>query len=427
MSGVGVASPSTTQPTASGLRGPRPVASPWVRAVDQPSLAIGVEAPTSGPDKGIFDVTAGPAGFVAIGREYAEGFGPGAWRSADGRRWETIAIGSNAANTFFVAIDSNPQGYVIVGYVVDYGALTARAAAWSSTDGLTWTRVADTAAMDVGPCQDTGEEPDCGGMRSVAWTGSQFVAVGLARSDGGSVSRPAAWTSPDGQAWTRVDSGLDFDGHLSSVTADGSLLVAVGTICQPTCIDLANGVAATSRDGATWTVTPVAGSTELGDVAFAGGYAFAVGAPTVAAPPASLQIWRSADGTAWQRLAGPPPVPDATSFRAVDIATTGSRIAIAGWAEARNDEGRARFAFTSPPGAATQRTPAETAAPTPLSESASGCTAVGCTCRDIHRSGRGPAGRDPAGRERRPDAVVDGVPRRCRAPSGRLLAPRSRA
>jgi hypothetical protein len=124
---------------------------------------------------------------------------------------------------------------------------------------------------------------------------------------------------------------------------------AVGPVGQPPSVDAADGVAATSRDGSTWTVTPVAGSTELADVAFAGEYAFAVGAPTVFAPPASLQIWRSADGIAWQRLAGPPPVPDAVSFRAVDIATTVDRIVIAGWAEARRWP--REFVFMSPPGA----------------------------------------------------------------------------
>jgi hypothetical protein len=163
-----------------------------------------------------------------------------------------VTIGSNLAGAFSDAIAANPQGYVIVGRVLNAGALTAHAAAWVSADGLTWTRVPDTAAMDVGPCQDTGEEPSCGGMRAVTWTGSQFVAVGQARTDGANGSRPAAWASLDGETWTRVDAGLDFDGLLSSVTARGSMLVAVGTICQPTCVDIADGVQrprATARRG----------------------------------------------------------------------------------------------------------------------------------------------------------------------------------
>ncbi len=248
----------------------------WVRAEDQPGLAVGLESPTSGPEKGIFDVAAGPAGIVAIGHQYA-GVGPGIWRSTDGQRWERVSIGSNVVDDFFVAIAAYPKGYVIVGRAVDYGALTAHAAAWISPDGLTWTRVTDTAAMDVGPCLDTLEEPDCGGMRAITWTGSSFVAVGEAREDFGKVSRPAAWTSQDGQVWTRTDTGLDFGGRLSGVTGGGPGLVAVGTICQPTCIDVVDGVAASSRDGSTWTVTQITGSSALADVASAGGYVFAVG------------------------------------------------------------------------------------------------------------------------------------------------------
>ena len=293
-----------------------------------------------------------------IGHQFA-GVGPGIWPSTDGQRWERVSIGSNVVDDFFVAIAAYPKGYVIVGRAVDYGALTARAAAWVSPDGRIWTRVADTDAMDVGQCFDTGEEPDCGGMRAVTWTGSSFVAVGQAREVDGRVSRPAAWTSQDGQAWTRTDAGLDFDGHFSDVTAGGPGLVAIGTICQPTCVDMVKGVAASSRDGSTWTVTPITGSNELGRVASAGGSTFAVGVEPGLGPPASLQLWRSDDGVDWQRLSGPPPFLDATSIHAVDVTSSGDRLVIVGWA--LGDEGM-NFAFQSPPAPPVTAPPSEPSA-----------------------------------------------------------------
>jgi len=316
----------------------------WVRAGDQPGLAVGLEVPVSGPEKGIFDVAAGPAGIVAVGHQYA-GIGPGIWRSTDGLRWARVTVGSNVVDDFFVAVAAAPNGYVIVGRAVDYRALTARAAAWVSPDGLTWTRVPDAATMDVGPCLDTGEEPSCGGMRAITWTGSTFVAVGDARDDFGKVSRPAAWKSSDGLVWNRIDTGLDFGGHLSDVTVGGPGLVAVGTICQPPCDGVPEGFAATSRDGSTWTVTPIVGSNELGAVASAAGYTFAVGVDPGPAPPASLQVWRSTDGVDWQRLPGPPPFIDATSIHAVDATSSGDRLVIVGWT--LGDVG-INFAYESP-------------------------------------------------------------------------------
>ncbi len=349
---------------------------PWIGAPDQPGLEVGLTFPISGPAKGIFDVAAGPAGLVAIGYDYDPprcgiapcSSGPGVWRSPDGRTWEraTIDLGGGIIDAFnlpIAAIAAGPQGYVMVGYQEtlnrDGSIGPAHAAAWTSGDGTTWTRAKDSADMDVGPCFDTGEAPACGGMRAVTATGSGFVAVGQAHTGSAPDQvRPAAWTSPDGLIWTRSDAGLDFDGHLSGVTLGGVGVVAVGTICQPTCFDLAPGVAATSRDGATWTFSPMAGATELRGVANLGdgGQVFALGSSGLAdappAPPAELQLWRSADGVAWQLVTGLPAIPDAAGYGGADIAAGDDRLIVAGWAEVYASDGARNFAYVSPPIAA---------------------------------------------------------------------------
>ena len=142
--------------------------------------------------------------------------------------------------------------------------LPARATAWASRDGVTWTRATDNDDMDVGPCFDTGETPDCGGMNAVVATGSGFAAVGEVRTGiDGQPPQPAAWTSKDGLTWTRAavagpggEETVNSGGFLSSVAAGDRGLVAVGTDCQPDCT---GGIVATSVDGSDWTITRLTG------------------------------------------------------------------------------------------------------------------------------------------------------------------------
>jgi len=317
------------------------------RTPDQPGLEVGLTVVSSGPPKGLVDVATGPDGMIAIGSPY-DGGGPGIWQSPDGRTWVRVEPGIDLADARFAAIGApsgtaagRPAGYVIVGSIVDQAGTAARAAAWVSPDGSTWTRAADTGGMDVGPCLDTGEVASCGGMLAVTATGSGYVAVGQARSNAGARSHPAAWTSADGLNWTRSDVGLDFDGLLAGVTLGGPGLIAVG-----------DGFAATSPDGSTWAVSPVDGAAGLNGVVNLGEgvQVFALGAPdALSDPPAKLQLWRTADGVTWQPVPGLPSIPDAVTYGAADIAAAGDRLIIVGWAEVTGPETFRNFAYLSPP------------------------------------------------------------------------------
>jgi serine/threonine protein kinase len=129
----------------------------------------------------------------------------------------------------------------------------------TSPNGHTWT------------AQNTGTNQY---LYGVTWSGSQFVAVG------GFYLGGAILTSPDGRAWTaqHYDTGGTAQA-LRGVAWSGSQFVAVGT----------NGTILTSPNGRTWTTQHSGTSGHLQDVAWSGSQFVAVGDTIVTSP----------DGHAW--------------------------------------------------------------------------------------------------------------------------------
>lgn len=99
--------------------------------------------------------------------------------------------GERAVTTSGTAV--SPAGYLLTGQW-DHRAGGVGAAAWASGDGVSWTLSEDPALLSTGVEQTR--------LLSAAGGGPGFVAVGDVRS--GPTVRPAAWTSADGAAWTRV-------------------------------------------------------------------------------------------------------------------------------------------------------------------------------------------------------------------------------
>ncbi len=316
----------------------------WTAAPNQPGLEMGLSVPTSGPERSIYDVANGPAGLVAVGYDYNPPrsacavapctSGPAVWRSADGQIWERVHLdlGPGIIDRFsspIVAITADDRAYVMAGYaqtLAGDGQLgPAHAAAWTSPNGVDWTRATDSDDMDVGLCFDTGEEPTCGGMLDVASTPTGFVAVGRAMNGAAGPGRAAAWTSLDGLTWRRADAGLDFDGYLSGVAVGAAGLIAVGSICQPDCL----GVAVTSTEGTGWTSVAVTGAPALEAIASSRGQQFAIGTRVDQSQGAfDLELWRSDDGVAWRRESGLPTMPDADEYIGSDIAASSDRVVV---------------------------------------------------------------------------------------------------
>ena len=89
---------------------------------------------------------------------------------------------------------------------------------WISVDGVTWSRVPHDEAIFGGE------------MADVAVVGTVIVAVGHEGGGNGTRSSAAVWTSADGVTWSRIpdDDSVFGDAAMSSVTAAGSRLVAMG-------------------------------------------------------------------------------------------------------------------------------------------------------------------------------------------------------
>jgi hypothetical protein len=184
---------------------------------------------------------------IAVGERYTpeDGYGAAVWTSTDGLTWtrlpDTAEIRPAGVGAFMEAITSGGPGFVAVGGI--HGD-DDDAAVWTSADGSTWTRVPDDGTLFGGPGDQS--------MRAVTAGGPGLVAVGYDTST--DEVGAAVWTSPDGLSWTRIPSTLEvFDGSdargMWGVTADGDGLVAVGAV--------GNGSAIwESADGSVWTRVP---------------------------------------------------------------------------------------------------------------------------------------------------------------------------
>jgi photosystem II stability/assembly factor-like uncharacterized protein len=216
------------------------------------------------------------------------------------------------------SVTAGPNGFVAVGSDGFPGGNTqlpgARgAAAWLSSDGLTWTRV---------PTQPSFAGAVMFGVRA---TSSGYVAWGeIHAPGGGSTPLPPIWTSSDGQHWDRSSGIADAGGPgnpIASIVAVGDRLVAVGARQLPDSADSISVPAAwqSTDGGRTWSLAatpegsaaaPRAGG--LRDVAASGSDLLAVGYAEVQpgqALASPVITWRSSDqGASWVAL------PDEPSF-----------------------------------------------------------------------------------------------------------------
>jgi hypothetical protein len=257
--------------------------SSWARAIGQTPATLGRPG-----DQRLTGVTYGPAGWLAVGgviRGAAQH--PVVVASADGRTWQA-ADGERAfrgTGLFTEQAAAGPAGYVIVGYQVTSGR-TSAAAWWSA--GLTgWHRAGGVSSGDQ--------------MLAVTATPRGFVAVGW---HGG---RPSAWTSPGGQAWTRVDLPLPAGvtrAVLQHVASNGPAVVAVGTVLT-TAGEERPFAASSSDGGASWTeaALPVPLGRAFVTALAASGHGFtATGTFGRTQGHQDVVVWTSATGSSWQAV-----------------------------------------------------------------------------------------------------------------------------
>jgi hypothetical protein len=249
---------------------------------------------------------------VAVGRS---GNQPLAWTTADGASWQRHAVpvlGSDGVAERMTAVARGSQGFV-AGGSVGPELFERHARFWRSADGITWEPVTDD------PVAFANAE-----VRGLTAFGDGFVAVGVvgtAQEHTGA----AAWTSPDGATWTRVD-GPAFEGGeaVSVVPAPFGGLVAVGSQ-----VDRRSALAWISPDGRAWTRAPDQPSLQhsggfawLTDVVAIGDLVVAVG-DIQGLQRGTAMAWVSRDGLSWERSSRSP-VQEGAEWYAIAPGGTGA-------------------------------------------------------------------------------------------------------
>jgi hypothetical protein len=207
-------------------------------------------------------VAHGSAGWVAVGGPYlgngtptpghpvvvtsanGSNSAPGAWTTQDA----TAAFKAPGLVTSAVAVSGSASSeYVIVGRQVTGGHSTATA--WFSAGLAGWQPAVVSATGGTSQ------------LAAVTATGNGFVSVGS------SGTRPAAWLSPNGKAWSQVTLAMPpgaVSASLGFVATSGDAIAAAGTEVTATGGQLP--FAAISTDGgSTWTqsLLPAAASSPL--------------------------------------------------------------------------------------------------------------------------------------------------------------------
>jgi hypothetical protein len=272
----------------------------------------------AGQDSAVTGITAGGPGFVAVG--FDGGKRAVVRVSADGRAWSAVESAS-FANATMIGVTRIGGRLVAFGRDVT-SEERVHAAVWTSSDGASWRRAAESPAFDesqlvaavpgspgivaVGgmPHSDTAAmwvSPDGEAWERVAtfahsfiWSvtagGPGFVAVGWRRTD--PHIRAAVWTSADGRTWTAAPPlPQDEAVQLRAVSAVRGMLVAVG--------DHTDGAFVyTSRDAVMWERTAMFRGTSLTAIVPTGGSVVAVGGSLTATAVALTSV----DGRAWTPL-----------------------------------------------------------------------------------------------------------------------------
>ncbi|RAY14233.1 hypothetical protein DPM19_14730 [Actinomadura craniellae] len=242
------------------------------------------------------DAVSGGAGWLAVGHHGTSPRQPLVVTSADGNTWRAadgaamFRPGGGGMSTNGAA--AGPAGYVIV------GTDGPSPAAWYSSDLKTWERGRAAGAADLGPG---------GWMQRAAAGPAGFVAAGGYNDPRGG-ARPAAWTSTDGRTWTMTRLPLPqgaADGHLTHVEAKDNLLVALG---RSTVAGKLAPLAYISADGGkTWESVQLPAPAQGSDLAptalVATPRGFAAAGTAGAVGKTDVVLWTSADGRTWQAQA----------------------------------------------------------------------------------------------------------------------------
>jgi hypothetical protein len=295
--------------------------------------ATGASGPLARPgDQTLVTVADGPAGWLAVGNVVSGAQQhPIVVTSANGQTWQA-ADGSPAfsgAGLYTYGATAGRIDYVVVGEQVTGN--TATAAAWWSAGLGAWNRgVADGAS-----------EPS--EMFAVTVTPDRFISAG---ADG---SKPAIWTSPNGQIWTAMPMALPAGATkaaLREVADNGQQVVATGN--AETSAGTVAFAEISGDDGATWREVPLPapGPETAVDALAASNHGFVASGRSGQSNALSTVVWTSADGMNWT-LTGTVPAPAGSTVRVISgLAMTGNTVTGIGVATTKT--GASPLLYTAP-------------------------------------------------------------------------------
>ena len=248
-------------------------------------------------------VAGGPAGLVAVGSRLSDGsWQAGAWTSRDGRTWRRSPDLPGGSGTDLAGVARWRGWFYAAGtmYVQHGNRWTPGVALYRSRDGARWARLAipsslvGVTALDVVAMADRLGLVGCRDSESGGcWFGTH--------------ARAAIWTSRDGVRWTATAVAGAENAYVSSLARTPFGYTAVGgvvdvwedeegyTVSSP--VEAALWV---SRDGARWRRAGDGADLEsasAADVASAAGRVVAVGAAW-----ACVQSWTTTGGATWRTL-----------------------------------------------------------------------------------------------------------------------------
>lgn len=229
----------------------------WVGSGSPPVWSQAVHADLSGDREEVMHAVVVVGGaLVAVGTsDVLPQFGSGArpenagaiWISEDGLVWERVPDGSGLfsgpgiSTGLQAAVSSGTTAWA---FGVETRSGSALLAVWSTGNGTDWVRIEipdDAVSSSRGLL-----------VADAALATPGIVVVGNEFGDDG--RSPAAWFSPDGASWERIDLGIQEEGELRSVAATEFGFVAVGRYLDPQ--GGHRPLLLLSGDGRTWTRDP---------------------------------------------------------------------------------------------------------------------------------------------------------------------------